>query len=64
MILSHEEQAKAAKEKKERMDSIKRQYSQVSRASSKGKRKPSPGTTKCTRDEDIDIEEFMKDDLR
>lgn len=25
---------------------------------------PSGVTTKCTRDEDINIEEFMKDDLR
>jgi hypothetical protein len=54
------------------MDSIKRQYSNVggararsgSQRGASGNRKASPPTTKCTRDEDINIEEFMKDDLR
>lgn len=68
-ILSREEEARLAKEKKERLDSIKRQYSQVSaknaRARSQGRKSsPTGGTTRCTRDEDINIEEFMKDDLR
>ena len=69
IILSREEEARLAKEKKERLDSIKRQYSQVSaknaRARSQGRKSsPTGGTTRCTRDEDINIEEFMKDDLR
>ena len=71
VILSREEEARVAKEKKERLDSIKRQYSKVSsdrakslrRDNSKG-RKHSPPTTLCTRDEDINIDEFMKDDMR
>lgn len=68
-ILSREEEARIAKEKKERLDSIKRQYSQVSaknaRTRSQGRKSsPTGGTTRCTRDEDINIEEFMKDDLR
>lgn len=35
------------------------------RANSQGRKtSPTGATTKCTRDEDINIEEFMKDDLR
>jgi hypothetical protein len=75
IILSREEEARLAKEKKDRLDSIKRQYSQNGRrkggsrdgrALKKGPAGKSPvgGTTRCTRDEDINIEEFMRDDLR
>lgn len=45
------------------MDELKSKYSK--RLKSKGLRDNSPSDiTKCTRDEDINIEEFMRDDLR
>lgn len=48
------------------MDKIKSDYTKIQRQrSNSGRRKKSPGgTTKCTRDEDINIDEFMKDDMR
>ena len=52
------------------MDKIRKQYSQVGKPKKKrdGSQNrngsPTGTTTKCTRDEDINIEEFMKDDLR
>ncbi|CDW76678.1 UNKNOWN [Stylonychia lemnae] len=70
IILSKEEELRLAKEKKEQMDKIKKQYSQVGKPKKKREGSqargdsPTGATTKCTRDEDINIEEFMKDDLR
>jgi len=73
-ILSKEEELRQAKEKKAQLDKIKKQYSQVSKPKSGARKRssshnrggdsPTGTTTKCTRDEDLNIEEFMKDDLR
>ena len=81
-ILSKEEEARIAREKKHRMDEIKKKYSgrskskagsragsQVSRGSAPKSRDKSQNSnprdaTKCTRDEDLNIEEFMREDMR
>jgi hypothetical protein len=81
-ILSKEEEARIAKEKKDKLDEIKKKYSgrpirnksgtragsQVSRGSHGSKeRRAGSGPrdeTKCTRDEDLNIEEFMREDMR
>ena len=75
-ILSREEEARLAKEKKDKMDEIKKKYSRRSRANSKAstgrgnsgtRAQGTTGndqTTRCTRDEDINIEEFMKEDMQ
>ena len=84
-ILSKEEQAKLAKEKKEKMDELKKKYSKrikskgpssrtrigshdgrsQDRGSSNGSQsRKVEDVTKCTRDEDINIEEFMREDMK
>lgn len=87
-ILSKEEEARLTREKREKMDEVRKKYSKRSTsrgskarsgsesasearvASTKqsikeGLRRKSPlgGTTLCTRDEDINIEEFMRADM-
>eukprot|EP00347_Sterkiella_histriomuscorum_P024504 403330880 len=69
--LSKEEELKQAKDKKAQLDAIKKQYSQVSKPSgsrrarsrSKGPSGKSESNTKCTREDDINVEQFMKEDL-
>ena len=60
-----------AREKKQQMDELKKKYSKRirSRGSSQRRDDRSAGSagrdeTKCTRDEDMNIEEFMRDDMR
>ena len=89
-ILSKEEEARLIKEKRDKIEEIKKRYSK--RSSSRGGSKkrdnsdgaseaktastkntknreglrkisPSGGTTLCTRDEDLNIEEFMRADM-
>lgn len=87
-ILSKEEEARLTREKREKMEEVRKKYSKRStsrgskarsgsesaseaRAAStkqsikEGLRRKSPlgGTTLCTRDEDINIEEFMRADM-
>ena len=82
--MSKEEEARLAKDKKDKLDEIKKKYSgkllraksqtgsransQASRGSAGSKdRKNGSGPrdeTKCTRDEDLNIEEFMREDMR
>ena len=49
------------------MDEVKSKYTRIQRSKSRQgsqKRKNSPGTSKCTRDEELDVEQFMRDDMR
>ena len=101
-ILSKEEEARLQKEKKDKMDEIKKKYSRRSRQNSNSATRPPGGvkrapsqvsdssagnrsagrriiragsrgaspanvlgdkTTKCTRDEDFNIEQFMREDM-
>jgi hypothetical protein len=86
-ILSKEEEARLIKEKRDKIEEIRKHYSKrsqsrggsikregsegaseartASRKEKVGLRKisPSGGTTLCTRDEDLNIEEFMRADM-
>ena len=87
-ILSKEEEARLTREKRDKMEEVRRKYSKRSKtrgnktregsesaseartASTKQsnkeglrKKSPSGGTTMCTRDEDINIDEFMRADM-
>lgn len=73
--MSKEEELRLAKEKKAQMDAIKKQYSQVSKPSGNRNRSRSKNgragdgasssdmISKCTREDDINVEQFMKEDL-
>ena len=77
--MSKEEEARLAREKKKKFDEIKKKYSgrassrnlsrdgsransQVSKNSSAKSRERD--VTKCTRDDELNIEEFMREDMR
>jgi hypothetical protein len=87
-ILSKEEEARLIREKREKMEEVRKKYSK--RSTSRGnktregsvsaseartastkqsnreglrRKSPSGGTTMCTRDEDINIDEFMRADM-
>lgn len=83
--MSKEDEARLAREKKIKLDEIKKKYSgrgkkagsqvgsragsQASRGSANHSRDRSQNSnprdaTKCTRDEDLNIEEFMREDMR
>lgn len=87
-ILSKEEEARLTREKREKMEEVRKKYSKrstsrgskardgsesasearttsIKRSNKEGLRRKSPsgGTTLCTRDEDINIEEFMRADM-